>query len=169
MGRRCVSACRKRSRSDMESATTCGGGGTKTAFPGRLPKIQFCVRRNARVRVVPRPRARSRPWISPSSRLLMKVSRPSQEMVVSSVEALLGYRRSHSSVPYVEDPRGHGSRAARRHAIEATRFVGFGHGIPHRKPNRRHTSFNAHQPAIPRRQEGRLCPHPSDRRDRTSG
>ena len=31
----------------MHSATSWGGGGTNAAFPGRLPPIQFCDRRNS--------------------------------------------------------------------------------------------------------------------------
>ena len=33
--------------SAMQSATACGGGGTKAALPGRVPPIQFWLRRNS--------------------------------------------------------------------------------------------------------------------------
>ena len=42
-----------------------GGGGTKTALPGRVPPIQFWLRRNSPGSLsLPRPRASSSAWIS---------------------------------------------------------------------------------------------------------
>ena len=62
-------ACKKRSRSDMQSATSCGGGGTKVALPGRVPPIQFCDRRKFPGSCsLPRPPAMSRRCTSRSSR-----------------------------------------------------------------------------------------------------
>ena len=64
------SSCRNRSSAAMQSATASGGGGTKSALPGRVPPIQFCERRNSPGSLsAPRPRESSSPCISRISRL----------------------------------------------------------------------------------------------------
>ena len=60
-GRPDASSWRNRSRWSSAPCISAGGGGTKSALPGRVPPIQFCVRRNSPGAFSPpRPAAMSR-------------------------------------------------------------------------------------------------------------